>query len=257
MRHSIAVALCVLAGGLGVLRAQVHLGQYAEADIVYGSAIYAAQCSQCHGPTGDLVGGVNLRGGDLRRAPTDDALRVLLTTGIPGTAMPAFKFDSSESTAIVSYIRNMRDFDAKSVRIGNASHGQTIFEGKGTCGTCHRVNGIGARKGPNLSQIGSVRPASLIEQSLIDPTGSMLPVNRSVRAVTKDGRTITGRRLNEDTYTVQLIDSQERLVSLTKADLREYAVIKTSPMPSFKDTLTAEERADVLAYLLSLKGSKS
>ena len=48
----------------------------------------------------------------------------------------------------------------------------------------------------------------------------MLPINRPVRAVTQDGRTIRGRRLNEDTYTVQLIDEQERLVSLVKADLQ-------------------------------------
>jgi mono/diheme cytochrome c family protein len=68
---------------------------------------------------------------------------------------------------------------------------------------------------------------------------------------------VTGRRLNEDTYTVLLIDAQERLVSLLKADLREYTIIKTSPMPSYKDTLTPAERADLLAYLLSLKGVRS
>ena len=82
----------------------------------------------------------------------------------------------------------------------------------------------------------------------------MLPINRPVRAVTRDGRTIRGRRLNEDTYTVQLIDEQERLVSLVKADLREFEVSTTSSMPSYETTLTADELADVIAYLLSLKG---
>jgi hypothetical protein len=81
-------------------------------------------------------------------------------------------------------------------------------------------------------------------------------VNRPVRAVTKDGKVISGRRLNEDTYTVQMIDDQEHLVSLTKADLREYAVLKTTPMPSYKDKFNAQELADVEAYLLSLKGVK-
>lgn len=84
----------------------------------------------------------------------------------------------------------------------------------------------------------------------------MLPLNRSVRAVTRDGKVITGRRLNEDSYTVQLIDSQERLVSLEKAALREYTVIKTSSMPSYKDTLNPAELDDVVAYLRTLKGSK-
>jgi len=80
------------------------------------------------------------------------------------------------------------------------------------------------------------------------------PINRAVRAMTRDGKVITGRRLNEDTYSVQLIDAQEHLVSLLKADLREYEVLKTSPMPSYKEKLSGPELADVLAYLLTLKG---
>ena len=82
----------------------------------------------------------------------------------------------------------------------------------------------------------------------------MLPVNRPVRAVTSDGTVINGRRLNEDTYTVQLIDEQERLRSLVKAERREYTVLTTSPMPPATDVLDEQELADVLAYLLSLKG---
>ena len=83
----------------------------------------------------------------------------------------------------------------------------------------------------------------------------MMPINRPVRIVTQDGRVINGRRLNEDTYTVQIIDDQERLVSLTKADLREYTIVTTSPMPSFLNTLRPDELSDLLAYLLSLKGA--
>ncbi|HEX7140562.1 MAG TPA: hypothetical protein VF219_22110, partial [Vicinamibacterales bacterium] len=63
------------------------------------------------------------------------------------------------------------------------------------------------------------------------------------------------RRLNEDTYTVQVIDDQERLLSLTKSDLREYTIVTTSPMPSFRSTLRDDELSDLLAYLLSLKGA--
>ena len=82
----------------------------------------------------------------------------------------------------------------------------------------------------------------------------MMPINRPVRLVTKDGTVINGRRLNEDTYSIQIIDDRERLHSLLKTDLREFTILKTSPMPSYKDTLSSEELADVLAYLLSLKG---
>jgi hypothetical protein len=82
----------------------------------------------------------------------------------------------------------------------------------------------------------------------------MMPINRPVRAVTRDGKIVNGRRLNEDTYTVQLIDEQGTLVSLIKADLREYTILTVSPMPSYGATLTQDELADVVAYLLSLKG---
>ena len=75
-----------------------------------------------------------------------------------------------------------------------------------------------------------------------------------VLAVGKDGTVITGRRLNEDTYSVQIMDDRERLQSVLKSDLKEFTVIKTSTMPSYAQTFSADERADVIAYLLSLKG---
>lgn len=258
LTHTLSWAVPVLLLTGAPLLAQEHAGQYAQADIQYGSAIYTAQCTPCHGVTGDQIGGVNLRSGRFRRVSTDDELRGILTSGIVGTGMPAFKFDPSEITGIIAYLRNMGAVDAKSVAVGDARRGQTLFEAKGACATCHRVNGTGALKGPNLSEIGGMRPASALEASLLDPNRAMLPVNRFVRVVTKEGKVMTGRRLNEDTYTVQLIDEQsERLVSVVKADLREYKVLTTSPMPSYQDKLSSGELADVLAYLLSLKGPKS
>jgi mono/diheme cytochrome c family protein len=53
---------------------------------------------------------------------------------------------------------------------------------------------------------------------------------------------------------VQLIDDQENLHSLDKAELRELTVETTAAMPSFAERLTADEIADVIAYLVSLKG---
>ena len=81
-----------------------------------------------------------------------------------------------------------------------------------------------------------------------------MPINRPIRAVKKDGTVINGRRVNEDTYSVQLMDTNGRLVSLLKADLRDYRISTTASMPSYKKELEATELADVMAYLLSLKG---
>src|SRR5262245_11973563 len=177
--RTFAAAVLVLAGG-NLSLAQDHGGQYSPADIQYGATIYTDQCARCHGATGDQIGGVNLRSGQFRKASTDDELRVIVVTGIAGTAMPAFKFDPSELTGVIAYLRNMRDFDMKSVAIGDAARGQALFESKGACATCHRVNGKGSRKAPNLSDVGSLRPAGALQQSLVDPTGAMLPLNRSI-----------------------------------------------------------------------------
>lgn len=137
---------------------------------------------------------------------------------------------------------------------GDAARGKALFEGKGRCATCHRVNGQGSRVAPDLSTVGIIGTPEGLGRSLRDPTSVMKPINRPVRAVTRDGTVITGRRLNEDTHTVQLIDSRERLLQLEKSDLKEYAIGTTSPMPSYKDTLTPAELDDVVAYLMSLKG---
>lgn len=230
-------------------------GEYPAADIAYGARLYDAQCATCHGSNGDGVGGVDLRSGRFRSVFTDQDLARVITTGIPGTGMLAFKLDSSELAGIIAYLRNMKTFDRGSVQPGDAVRGRVIVESKGACLMCHRVAGAGSRTGPDLTDVGSQRSAGSLERSLVDPTSQMMPINRPVRAVTNSGKVVNGRRLNEDTYTVQLIDDQERLVSLLKADLREYTILRASPMPSYRTKLSAEELADVLAYLLSLKGS--
>jgi putative heme-binding domain-containing protein len=168
--------------------------------------------------------------------------------------MPSFHFQPAEVNGIIAYIRAGFDPSGTPIRVGDPVRGQALFEEKGRCLTCHRVNGRGIRTAPDLSDIGSQRTPAALQRSLVDPTSAMLPINRPVRIVTREGRTIRGRRLNEDTYTLQLIDDEERLVSLVKADLREYEVGKTSPMPPATKSLAPDEVSDVLAYLLSLKG---
>ena len=86
---------------------------------------------------------------------------------------------------------------------------------------------------------------------MTDPANGVLPINRPVRIVTRDRETITGRRLNEDTYSVQLIDSDERLRSILKSDMREYELGTSVMQPT---TLTPDEIADVIGYLLTLQG---
>lgn len=237
---------------------QDHSGQYAPADVLAGGKIYSSLCANCHGATGTGVGTVDLRRGPLRRAATDTALAELISSGLPALGMPAFRLDSSEMRALVAFVR--AGFDpspAAGVVLGDAARGREVFHGRANCLSCHRLGDKGGDAGPDLTDVGATRPAASLQRTLLDPTSMMRPINRPVRAVTRDGTVITGRRLNEDTYTVQLVTDRGRLVSLTKAELREWSVSTTSTMPSYKETLTPAELADLLAYLVSLKGSGS
>jgi putative heme-binding domain-containing protein len=235
--------------------AQDHSGQYSQAEINAGARVYAALCIGCHAENGAGVGGINLRQGPLPRASTDPALMTLLAAGIPGTGMPAFRLNPDDARAIVAFIRSGFDANATTFPRGDVARGGAIFESKGQCLTCHRVDARGRDIGPDLTEIGRNRTAASLQRSLVDPAGSMIPINRPVRAVTGDGRAINGRRLNEDTYTVQIMTDSGRLVSLVKSDLREWSVSATTPMPSYKDTLTTDELIDLVAYILSLRGT--
>lgn len=185
---------------------------------------------------------------------TDEDLRLAIQTGNPDAGMPAFPLEAVELVRLVAFIRAGFDPAGVVVDIGDAENGRVLFEGKGGCAVCHRVNGIGPRAAPDLSDIGAVRTPAALQRKLLDPSGSMMPINRPVKLVTRDGRTFQGRRLNEDTYSVQMIDLDERLVSLVKEDLVEYEIGRTSLMP--EAPLTNDEVADVIGYLLTLRGQE-
>ena len=252
VRRLSAGAAIWLVWSIGQGRAQDH-ADYEPADIEYGLSVYRAQCVTCHGEDGGAIAGVDFRSGQLRRAASDRDLRRIIRSGIPDTGMLAFDLDEAEMTGIVAYLRNM-NYEIDAVTMGDAARGRSVFEGKGACLDCHRVKGRGPRTAPDLTSIGTLRPPSALRRTLLDPTGTMRPIDRPVALVTAGGERVTGRRLNEDTYTVQLIDDQERLRSFDKADLREFNVLTESPMPSYADRLDEGELADLLAYLVSLKG---
>ncbi len=259
-KHRLArtIGASLLSAGLAVSvlpeRAAAQDHQYSAADIQAGARLYSSQCALCHGANGDGVAGINLPRQQFHHVSTDDDIRNVVTTGVVSAGMPSFKLQPAELDGIVAFIRSGFDLSGTPFKVGDAGRGRAIYDGKGGCAACHRVDGKGARTAPDLSDIGAVRQPAAIQRSLTDPNAAMVPINRSVRIVTRDGRTIRGRRINEDTATVQLIDTGERLVSLAKSDIRTYDIAPTSDMPSFSGKLTSDELADLLAYLLSLRG---
>jgi putative heme-binding domain-containing protein len=228
---------------------------YSPAEVAEGGRLFQSSCARCHGADGDAVAGVNFGRGQFRRATTDDEIARIITVGIPGTGMPPGNFSEFDAGRIVAYLRSMTAApEASAGGPGDAARGKTVVEGKGQCLTCHRVDGAGSQLGPDLNSVGPLRRTGELQRSLLDPDAEILDDNRFARVVTGGGETITGRLLNQDSFSIQLFDARERLLSFTKSDLREYAILKSSPMPSYREKLSTEELADVVSYLRSLKG---
>lgn len=252
-RRQAGVSAVMAVAGL-VLAAGPAAAQHATAfDVEEGGRAFMTSCANCHGPDGDEVEGVDLGHGQFRRASTDEDLVRIILNGVPDTQMPPSNFSEEQAARIVSYLRSLAAGGADPGPAGDAARGRALFEGSGECTTCHRVDGRGSRLGPDLSGIGRVRRVAELEQSLLDPHAEVRPENRFYRAVTRDGDTVTGRLLNLDTFTVQLLDSDEELRSFVKSDLAVYGFVDGTPMPSYRDRLTPQELADVVGYLASLK----
>lgn len=228
---------------------------YSSADIATGVRLYGAQCQLCHGATGDTVASVNLRLGRFRRAVTDDDLAQVIAKGVP-PAMPAFTFSADDSRGLIAFIRAGFDPSGTAVKVGHIDRGKALFSGKGGCATCHRVFGTGPLTAPDLSDIGALRTPAALQRAMLEPSRAMPPINRPVTIVTSAGATVRGRRVNEDTFSVQLVSDAGQLVTVVKKDIKTMDAGQTSPMPSVAKTLSTDEVADLVAYLLSLRGAQ-
>jgi putative heme-binding domain-containing protein len=241
-----------LVAAVQVIGAPVWAQHESAGAIEEGRTIYNAVCANCHGPDGDQIRGINFSRGQFRRPLSDADLNLIIRTGIPGTPMPGTNVPEDQAARIVAYLRSLAESMTSGAVAGDKTRGKAIFDGKGGCVSCHAVNGHGSRVGPDLSAIGSLRRGVELEQSLLEPAAEVLPQNRTYRVVTSDGKTVTGRLLNQDTFTVQLIDGDERLRSFDKSTLREHGFAE-SVMPSYRGKLEPQELADVVGYLASLK----
>jgi putative heme-binding domain-containing protein len=251
-RHVTAVAFCALVSLAG---ARAASAQHATAyDVEDGARTFASTCANCHGPDGNLIQGIDLGHGQFRRTLTDGELENIIENGIPNTAMPPSPLLTEGAVQrLILFLRANAQQKPAAGKAGDPARGKALFEGKGECTDCHRIGTLGSRTGPDLTRIGVQRRAAELEQSLLDPKAEIQANNRLVRLVTADGKEVKGRLLNHDTYTIQLIDWDEHLRSFNKADLRELR-FEDTPMPSAKKKLGAQQIADLVAYLSSLRG---
>ncbi len=231
-----------------------------------GKELFESSCSSCHGL--DASGGL---APNIQRIPAtlgDEATAKIVKGGVPGTGMPAFAgFTDAQINQIVAHLRTLGDAAMGVVSTGDPEKGEAVYDANG-CANCHTVNGVGGNLGPDLTTIGSLRPADFIRLELQNPGGNLpkSPVTGVAvgkwteylifRAVTKDGQVIEGMRAGETTLEILLEDSKGNYHSLHKADLQS---LEKEPGKSFmpsQNSLPSADLNNLAAYLGSLKAAK-
>ena len=222
----------------------------APQDVAAGAKSFRSHCAPCHGLHAEGGRGPNLAAGRFYRGSSDADLLRNISDGIPGTEMPGIFYMEDRVWQIVAYIRSLNAAAEKPA--GDAAGGAALFRSKG-CMTCHRVSGEGGRLGPDLTQIGKTRSLEYLRRSILDPDADVPQQYRVVSFLDASGNRVQGFVMNEDTYSVQLIDMSERLHSYQKSTLNDYRIDETSKMPQYRDSLNGGQLNDLVAYLASLR----
>jgi cytochrome c oxidase cbb3-type subunit 3 len=236
-----------------------------------GESQFRSNCAFCHG-LGARGGG---RGPDLTRAhkrhgKTDADLFRTINDGIPGTAMPqngttgqGVGMTAEEIWQVITYIRSVEK-TSNPFAGADAARGDKLFHGSAGCFTCHLVNGKGGRLGPELTNIATARstdalidsirnPSSHLAIGLIENTKEFPQEYETVSVTTQDGKEITGVTLNEDNFSLQMMDTQQQIHLFEKDKLKSFKKSRDSLMPAYDErTLPERDLHDLLAYLFEV-----
>ena len=239
--------------------------------VAAGESQFRANCAFCHG-LGARGGG---RGPDLTRAQkrhgkTDGDLFRTINDGIPGTAMPqngttsqGVGMTAEEIWQVIAYIRSVEK-KSDTTLPGNAAHGDKLFHGAAGCFTCHMVSGKGGRLGPELTNVATARsteslvesiryPSRRLATGLIENTKEFPQEYETVSVATADGQTFRGVTLNEDNFSVQMMDTQQQIHLFEKDKLKSFTKTRESLMPAYNEEILSEQDLrDVLAYLFEV-----
>ncbi len=236
-----------------------------------GEFQFRINCAFCHG-LGAHGGG---RGPDLTRAQkrhgnADADLYHTINEGVPGTAMPpngttgqGVGMTETEIWQVITYLRSQQ-VKAPAQPVGNATHGKELFYGDANCSSCHMVEGKGGRFGPDLSGVGTARAPEAIVDSVRNPSRRLAPglteamkefpqEYETVVVTTADGTEVRGVAMNEDSFSVQIMDQSEQIHFFEKDQLRSFKKTRISAMPIYDPaTLSDKDLQDIVAYLQSV-----
>jgi len=240
------LALAVISGFL-ILRTAT------PADIAAGKELFEDHCALCHGLDGGGGRGPDLRRRQLSHAPDDAALVDLIENGIPPEMPDAWYLSNEDAGNIAAFVRRLGNVPEEKLP-GDIGRGQAVYQRSG-CSVCHILAGKGVGIGPDLTDVGSRRGAARLREILVHPVSAMPDGFLLVEAIPRSGETIRGIRLNEDTFTIQIKDLQDRIYSLRKSELRELKKLREeTPMPSYDKLFSTGAMEDIVAFLAAQRG---
>lgn len=228
-------------------------------DVAEGGRLYRRHCSRCHGPTAKGDVGPDLTAGVFKHATSDAAMFRVITDGVAGTEMIGIYRGRADKSVwqLVSFIRSLNRAADDLKPPGSPEAGRALFSGNGGCARCHMANGVGGRLGPDLSAISDQRTVDELRSDLVTPDLRVEPRWWTVRVTRQDGIIVEGLRMDEDTFSVRLMDADENLWSFIKREVRSTERIRSSSMPAYQDKLTPGELDDLIAYLYTLRKKES
>jgi cytochrome c oxidase cbb3-type subunit III len=244
-------------GGMVVAQAQVaqdHWEEDFKPDAAQGRRLFASKCGSCHGMDGrGAERAPNIADNAKLRNLSDAGISAIVSNGVQGTGMPAFRsLSPSELRAVVSYLRVLQGKSSARDLPGDPARGKAVFFGKGDCSSCHMVNGEGGFAGPDLSIYGSTRSAKEIVEAITKPREDRAG-SRAVEAVTHDGAKVVGAIRNEDNFSVQLQTADGAFHSFLRSELWSLEYQDHPIMPvDYSDRLTSNQLDDLVAYLMSV-----
>ncbi|MEJ7607763.1 MAG: c-type cytochrome [Bryobacteraceae bacterium] len=218
--------------------------------IVAGSKLFATSCAGCHGPRGEGGRGPNLRNRGAWHSLDETDLFQTIQKGIPGSDMPATKLPDEQIWQLAAFVRALSAPAIESKLAGDSAAGEVVFWGKAECGSCHRILGRGGMLGPDLSNVGALRPVDQLREAILDPDADGFRGYKGITVVTKAGKKIQGVARDRTNYSISILDKNGAVHLLSMLDVRDLQVSTHSPMPrDYKQKLSREEIENVIAYL--------